>query len=131
MDIEKGEGGHIKRLEKSFKNAKFDQDVICYSNAFITDVIGSKKVGTKLKYKAAHTTPHIEHRKSFHEKIGLVTQRRLAIILKIRSKLIPFFAIFEDSDLPPIKGTEISEQYPECLMDFNLTDEETVYVTTL
>ena len=54
----------------------------------------------------------IEHRKSFHEKLGLVTQRRLAIILKIRSKLTPFcFAILEDSDLPPIIGTEIMEQY--------------------
>ena len=47
---------------------------MCYSNSCITDVIGSKKVGTILKYKAANTTPHIEHRKSFHEKLGLVTQ---------------------------------------------------------
>ena len=62
MDIEKGEGGHIKRLEKSFKNAKFDQDVICYSNAFITDVIGSKKVSTILKYKAADSVSYIDHR---------------------------------------------------------------------
>ena len=99
MSIELGEGGHIKRLENSFKNAKFDQDVICYNNTFITDVIGSKKVSTILKYKAAHTTPYIEHRKLFHEKVGLVTQRSLAIILKIRSRLTPFFfAILEDSD---------------------------------
>ena len=64
--------------------------------------------------------------------LGLVTQRRLAINLKIRSKLIPFFfAIFEDSDLPPIIGSEIREQYPGSFMDFNLIDEETVYVTTL
>jgi len=56
----------------------------------------------------------------------------LAIILKIRSRLTPFFfAISEDSDLPPTIGTEIREHYPECFMDFNLTDEETVYVTTL
>ena len=103
MNIDKGEGGHIKRLEKLFKNTKFEQDVMCYSNSFITDIIGSKKVGAILKYKATNTTPHIEHRKSFHEKLGLVAQRRLAIILKIRSKLTPFFfAIFEDSDLPPI-----------------------------
>ena len=42
-----------------------------------------------------------------------------------------FFAIFEDSDLPPIIGSEIREQYPGHFMDFNLTDEKTVYVTTL
>ena len=76
---------------------------MCFSNSFVTDVIGSKKVGTILKYKAANTTPHIKHRKSFNE----------------------------DSDLPPIKGTEIREQYPGSFMDFNLIDEETVYVTTL
>ena len=85
-------------------------------------------VSTVLKYKAAHKTPYIEHRKLFHEQIGLVTKRSLAIILKIRSKLTPFcFAILEDSNLPPRyrdKGTI-------CFMDFNLTDEETVYVTTL
>ena len=133
MSIELGEGGHIKRLENSFKNAKFDQDLIIYDNEFITDVIRSKKVSTILRYKVAHTTPYIEQRKSFHGKVGLVTQRNLAIILKIRSRLTPFFfaAILEDSDLPPIIGTEIREQYPECFMDFNLTDEETVYVTTL
>ena len=94
------------------------------------DVTGSKKVGTVLKYKAANTTPHIEHSKSFHEKLGLVTQRRLAIILKIRSKLTPFFfANFESSDLPPIIGSEMREQYPGSLMDFNLIDEETVYAS--
>ena len=132
MEMEKGEEGQIKRLEKLFENAKFEQDSMCYSNFCFNDVIRSKKVGTILKYKVANTTPHIEHRKSFHEKLGLVTQRRLAIILKIRSKLTPFFfAIFEDSDLPPIIGTEIREQYPGNFMDFNLIDEETTYVTTL
>ena len=84
MKIKKGEGGHIKRLENLFKNAKFDQDIICYDNSFITDVIGSKKVNALL-----NTTPHIEHRKSYHEKLGMFTQRRLGIILKIRSKLTP------------------------------------------
>ena len=83
---------------------------MCYSNSFITDVIGSKMVGTILKYKADITTPHIKHRKSFHEKLGLVTQRRLAIILNIRSPF--FFATFKDSNLPPIIGSEIREQYP-------------------
>ena len=63
---------------------------MCFSNSFVTDVIGSKKVGTILKYKAANTTPHIKHRKSFYEKLGLITQRKLAIILKTRSKLTPF-----------------------------------------
>ena len=46
MSIELGQGGHIKRLEISFKNANFDQDVIMYDNEFITDVIGSRKVST-------------------------------------------------------------------------------------
>ena len=91
-------------------------------------MIGSRKVGTILKYKAHNTSPRIEHRKSFHEKLGIFTQRRLAIILKIGSKLTPFFfAIFEDSNLPPIISSEIYGHF----MDFNLTDEETVYVTTL
>ena len=103
-----------------------------HENEFITDVIGSRKVSTILKYKAAHTTPYIEQSKLFHEKVGLVTQRNLAIILKIRSKLTPFcFAILEDIDQPPIIGTEIREQYPECFMDFYLADDENVYVTTL
>ena len=84
MKIKKGEGGHIKRLENLFQNAKFYQDIICYDNSFITDVIGSKKVNALL-----NTTPHIEHRKSYHEKLGMFTQRRLGIILKIRSKLTP------------------------------------------
>ena len=78
-------------MENLFKNAKFDQDVIIYDNEFITDVIGSKKVSTILKYKAAHTTPYIEQSKSFHEKVGLVTHRNLAIILKIRSRLTFLF----------------------------------------
>ena len=38
--IEKGDGGHIKRLENLFKNANIEQDVICYDNSFIMDVIG-------------------------------------------------------------------------------------------
>ena len=50
-----------------------------YDNEFITDVIGSRMVSTILKYKAAHSTPYIEQSKSFHEKVGLVTQRNLAI----------------------------------------------------
>ena len=43
MEIEKGEGGHIKRLEKSFKNANFEQGIMCYRNSFTTDVIGSSQ----------------------------------------------------------------------------------------
>ena len=38
MSIELGEGGHIKRLENSFKNAKFDQDFIMYDDEFITSL---------------------------------------------------------------------------------------------
>ena len=58
MEIKKGEGGHIKRLENSFKNAKFEQDIICFDNSFITDVIGSKKV-IKHTIKIQHITPHL------------------------------------------------------------------------
>ena len=129
MFIEPGQGGHIKRLENSFKNAKFEQDdlLVMYDNKFVTDVIGSRMVSTILKYKAANSVPYIEQSKSVHEEVGLVTQRNLAIVLKIRSKLTAFFfGILEDSDLPPIIGTEIREQYPECFMDFNLTDDQHV-----
>ena len=130
MFIELGQGGHIKRLENSFKNARFKQDDLLVM--FVTDVIGSRMVSAILKYKAANSVPYIKQSKSFHEKVGLVTQRNLAIILKIRSKLTGFFfGILEDSDLPPIIGTEIREQYPECFMDFNLTDDQYVYLTTL
>ena len=90
-----------------------------YDNKFVTDMIGSRMVSTILKYKAANSVPYIEQSKSVHEEVGLVTQRNLANVLKIRSKLTAFFiGILEDSDLPPIIGTEIREQYPECFMDF-------------
>ena len=39
--------------------------------------------------------------------------------------MTPFF------DLPPIIGSEIREQYPGSFKDFNLSHEETLYVTTL
>ena len=49
----------------------------------------------------------------------------LAILQKIWSGLVAFFfGILEDSDLPPIIGTEIREQCPGSFMDFNLTDEQ-------
>ena len=61
----------------------------------------------------------------------MYTQRRLAVILKIRCKLTPFFfAILEDSNITPIIGTEIREQYHGSFIDFNLTDEKNVYGTT-
>ena len=40
MKIEAGEG----RLENSFKNANFKQDVMCYNYWFVTDVVGSRQV---------------------------------------------------------------------------------------
>ena len=51
MSIELGQGGHIKRFENLFKNAKFDQDdlLIMYDNEFVKDVIGSRTI---LKYRA-------------------------------------------------------------------------------
>ena len=66
MSIELGQGGHIKRLEKSFKHTKFEQDdlLVMYDNEFVTDVIGSRMVSTILKYKAANS---VDQSKSFHE----------------------------------------------------------------
>ena len=77
MFIEPGQGGHIKRLETSFKNAKFEQDdlLVMYDNKFVTDVIGSRMVSTILKYKAANSVAYIEQSKSVDEEVGLVTQR--------------------------------------------------------
>ena len=92
----------------------------------------SRQITTLIKYKTHNTTAHIEHKKEYHEKLGMYTQRILGIIIKIRSKLTPlFFAILEDSNIPPGIGSEIREQYPGSFMDFNLIDKKTVYVTTL
>jgi len=67
---------------------------------------------------------YIDHSKGIHEEVGLVT-------LKIRSSMMAFFFdIIEDSNLPPIIGTELREQRPAIFLDFNLTDEQ-VYVTSL
>ena len=46
MSIELGQGEHIKRLENSFKNAKFEQEdlLIMYDNELVTNVIGSRMV---------------------------------------------------------------------------------------
>ena len=65
MFIELGQGGHIKKLENSFKNAKFEQDdlLVMYDNEFVTDVIGSRMVSIILKYKAANSVPYIEQGK--------------------------------------------------------------------
>ena len=118
-------------MENSFKNANFEQNIICYNNSFITNVIGSRKVTTLIKYKAHKTTPHIEYKKEYHEKLGMYTQRRLVIILKIRSKLTAlFFTILEDSDIPTVIGSKIREQYPGSVVDLNFIDEKTMYVTT-
>ena len=40
MSIELGQGGHIKRLENSFKNAKFEQDdlLVMYDNELVTEL---------------------------------------------------------------------------------------------
>ena len=108
MTVEPGQGGHIQRLETSFKNANYEKDdlFVIYNNKFVRDVIGSRMVCKILKYKAANSVSYIEQDKCVHEEVGLVTQRNLAIVLKIRSKLTAFFfGILEDSDLPPIIGT--------------------------
>ena len=57
MLVEPGQGGHIQRLETSFKNANYEQDdlFVMYDNKFVRDVIGSRMVSTILKYKAANS----------------------------------------------------------------------------
>ena len=76
MLVEPGQGGHIQRLETSFKNANYEQDdlFVMYDNKFVRDVIGSRMVSTILKYKAANSVPYIAQSKSVHEEVGLVTQ---------------------------------------------------------
>ena len=51
MFIEPGQGGHIKRLENSFKNAKFKQDdlLVMYDNEFVTDVIKNGNYNFKVQ----------------------------------------------------------------------------------
>ena len=76
-------------------------------------------VSTILKYKAADSVAFIEHDRYIHEEVGLVTQRNLAIVLKIRSRLVAFFfGILEDSDLPPIIGIDLREQRPASFFGF-------------
>ena len=93
MTVEPGQGGHIQRLETSFKNANYEKDglFVIYNNKFLEDVIGSRTVSTILKFKAADSVAYIEYNKGIHEEVGLVTQRNLAIVLKIRSRLMDFF----------------------------------------
>ena len=89
-------------------------------------------VSTILKFKSAKSEAHIElNDKCIHEKVGIVTHKSLAIILNIRSQMVTFFfGIIEDSDLPPIIGWEVRDQYPADYMDYDLTDKQ-VYVTSL
>jgi hypothetical protein len=122
-------------LETSFKSANFEKDglFVIYRIKFVGDDIGSNMVSTIFNYKAADSVVYIDHSKNIHKEVGLVTQRRLAIILKIRSSMMAFFFdIIEDSDLPPIIGIDLREQRerPASFLDFDLTDEQ-VYVTSL
>ena len=65
------------------------------------------------------------------QSVKIVTHKSLAIILNIRSQMVTFFfGIIEDSDLPPIIGWEVRDQYPADYMDYDLTDKQ-VYVTSL
>ena len=134
MTIEPGQEGYIKRLESAFKNANFERDglPVLYDNNFERDVIGSRMVSTILKFKVADSVAYMELTEKYsHEEVGLVTHKNLAIILKIRSKLVTFFfGVIEDSNLPPIIGWELREQRPGSYMDYDLTDKQ-VYVTSL
>ena len=59
--------------------------------------------------------------------MGIYTER-IAIVLKIRSKLTAFFfAILEDSDIPPTTCMEIREILQECFKDFNCTQKWLLY----
>ena len=64
MIVEPGKGGHIQRLETSFKNANYEKDdlFVIYDNKFLGDIIGSRMVSTILKYKAADSVSYIDHR---------------------------------------------------------------------
>ena len=95
-----------------------------YNNWFDLEVIGSRQVKNLTKLQVFNYVSHIEYKKVYHKKIGKYTERRLTIVLKIRSKLTPFFfAILEDSDIPPTIGMEIREILPEGFKDFNLIEE--------
>ena len=134
MSIEPGQEGYIKKLESAYKSANFETDglPVIYDNNFESDVIGSRMVSTILKFKSPKSEAHIElNDKCIHEKVGIVTHKSLAIILNIRSQMVTFFfGIIEDSDLPPIIGWEVRDQYPADYMDYDLTDKQ-VYVTSL
>ena len=64
MKIEAGEGGHLSRLENSFKNANSKQDVMCNNNWFVTDVVGSRQVATLVKNKAHGMAAYIKHKRN-------------------------------------------------------------------
>ena len=53
MTVEPGQGGHIQRLETSFKNANFEKDglFVIYDNKFEGDVIGSNMVIGEYNFK--------------------------------------------------------------------------------
>ena len=116
MTIEPGQEGYIKRIESAYKSANFEKDglPVLYDNNFESDVIGSRMVSTILKFKAADSETYMElNDKLSHKKVGIVTHKSLAIILKIRSKLVTFFfGIIEDSNLPPIIGWELRGTVP-------------------
>ena len=65
-------------------------------------VIGSRQVKNLVKLQVLNSVSQIEYKKVYHEKIGIYIERRLAIVLKIRSKLTPFFSRYTG-------GTEIKE----------------------
>ena len=64
MLVEPGQGGHIQRLETSFKNANYEKDdlFVMYDNKFVRDVIGSRMVSTILSIRRlilSHTSNKI------------------------------------------------------------------------
>ena len=74
-----------------FANFEKDGLPVLYDNNFERDVIGSRMVSTILNFKAADSVANMELTdKFFHEEVGLVTHKNLAIILKIRAKLVTF-----------------------------------------
>ena len=94
IKISPGGNGQLNKLEKIFQNTDLGWDVLYYNNWFDLEVIGSRQVKNLTKLQEFNYVSHIEYKKVYHKKIGKYTERRLRIVLKIRSKLTPFFLLF-------------------------------------
>ena len=72
-----------------------------------------------------------EYRTVYHKKMGYTVIHREKTVNFFKNLVkvnTIFFAILEDSDIPPTKCTETREILPECFRDFNLIEEEAIYI---